>query len=128
MHASVWKLAPDLGGQRRQLGDRIDHALRVLRRAADDQHRVRSDERRHGVDVGAPVVAHRHLVQPDAEVVGRLVERRVGAGRHHHLRLGDAALLAAALAGRLHRAEDALGAARGHEARRRRRRRGAGRR
>ena len=48
--------------------------------------------------------------------MGGLVERRVGAGRHDHLRLGDAALLAAALAGGLHRAEDALGAAGGHEA------------
>ena len=45
-----------------------------------------------------------------------LVEGGVGAGRHHHLRLGDAALLAATLACGLHRAEDALGAAGGHEA------------
>ena len=40
----------------------------------------------------------------------------MGAGRHDHLGLGDAALLAAALACGLHRAEDALRAAGGHEA------------
>ena len=50
-----------------------------------------------------------------AEVVGGLVEGGVGAGRQHHLGRGDAPLLAAALAGGLHRAEDALGAAGGHE-------------
>ena len=48
--------------------------------------------------------------------MGGLVEGGVGAGRHDHLRLGDAPLLAAPLAGGLHRAEDALGAAGGHEA------------
>ena len=116
MQASVWKLAPASAASGGQLGDRVDHALRVLRGAAHHQHGVGADERGHGVDVGAPVVAHRHLVQPEPEVVGGLVERGVGAGRHDHLRLGDAPLLAAALAGGLHRAEDALGAAGGHEA------------
>ena len=82
----------DAGRELRNLGNRIDHALRVLRRGADDQHRVVVDARRHRVDVGAPVVAHGDLVQRDAEVVRGLVERSVGAVGDHHLGLGDAAL------------------------------------
>jgi hypothetical protein len=56
-----------------------------------------------------------HLVEPDAEQVGGLVERGVGALGHDHLGLGDAALGPAALAGRLHPAQDRLGAAAGEE-------------
>ena len=89
-----------VGGHGRELGDGVDHALRVLRRAAHHQHRVRPDGLRHGVDVGPPVVADGHLVQADPEVVRGLVEGSMGAGRHDHLGLGDAALLAAALARR----------------------------
>ena len=41
MQASVWKLAPAVRGERRELGDGVDHALRVLRCRADDEHGVR---------------------------------------------------------------------------------------
>jgi hypothetical protein len=55
-------------------------------------------------------------VHAEAEVVRGLVEGGMGAGRHDHLRLGDASLLSRPLAGGLHGAEDALGATRRHEA------------
>jgi hypothetical protein len=43
MQASTWQFAPTLAGELGDLGDRIDHALRVLRRRADHEHGVRVD-------------------------------------------------------------------------------------
>ena len=80
----------DRGRELGELGDRVDDALRVLRRGADDEHGVVVDARGHRVDVGAEVGAHRHLVHPDAEVVRGLVERGVRALGDDHLGCGDA--------------------------------------
>ena len=88
MHASTCIDAPTARRELGELGDRVDHALRVLRRGSDDERRVVVDERGHRVDVGAEVGAHRNLVHPDAEVVRALVERGVRAVGDHHLGLG----------------------------------------
>ena len=81
MHASTCIDAPTDAASARELRDRVDHALRVLRRGADDEHGVVVDARGHRVDVGAPVGVARHLVHAHAEVVRGLVERRVRARR-----------------------------------------------
>jgi hypothetical protein len=77
---------------------------------ADHEHGVLVDEVGHGVGIGPPVVAHRHLVELEAEVERPLVERSVGRLGHDHLGLVDVALLAALLPCSLDRHEDALGA------------------
>jgi hypothetical protein len=51
----------DRGRERRDLRDRVDDALRVLRGRPDDEHGAVVDGTGHRVDVGGPVVAHRHL-------------------------------------------------------------------
>ena len=116
MQASVWKLAPTSAARAASSGIGSTTPCGYCGALPTTSTVLGPTWRGHGVDVGAPVVAHGHLVHSQAEVVGGLVEGGVGTGRHHHLRLGDAPLLAAALAGGLHRAEDALGAAGGHEA------------
>ena len=57
-HAGV-DVAADvpLGGERGDRRDRVDHALRVLRRGADDEHGAVVDRGSHRVDVGPPVGA-----------------------------------------------------------------------
>ena len=105
-----------LVGHGRELADRIDHALRVLRSRTDHQDRVLVDQRGHRIDVGRPVVLHRYGVDLDAEEVGALVERRVTALGDDHLGPVDAAFVVVPLTGGQHGAQDRLGAARGHEA------------
>ena len=70
----------------------------------------------HRIKVGRPVLGHVHDTGSQPEQVGSLVEGRMGAGRQHDLRLVDAALGPGPLPGRLHRTQDALGPAAGHEA------------
>ena len=106
----------DGSGECGQLGDRIDHTLRILRRRTDDEHRVLVHERRHRVDVGLPVGVDGHLARGDIEVVRGLVERRVRTGRDHHVRFGDSSLGAGALPRGLHGHQDALRATGRHEA------------
>ena len=96
--------------------DRVDHTLRVLRRRADEQDRVVVDRSLHRGDVGTPVGADRNAPALQPEVLAALLERGVRRGGQHHVRLGDAALGAAPFACRLHRQQDALGAAGRHEA------------
>jgi hypothetical protein len=106
-----------LGGQRGEVGNRVDHTLRVLRCRVDDEHRIRRDLGRHRVDVGAPVRANRHRPNLAAERVPRLVERGVRAVGDDHLGLRDTPFDTAPFACREDCHEDALGAARRHEAR-----------
>ena len=52
-HAGVdVAVGADRGGELGDLGDRVDDALRVLRRRSDDEHGVRTDGGRHRLDVG----------------------------------------------------------------------------
>ena len=115
MQASTWQLMPRsaAGGD---VGDRVDDALRVLRRRADDQHGVVVDRRGHGVDVGPPIVSHGDAAVLEAEVVGAF-SNAAWADGEYDVRPADAPLDQAPLPGGFDGEEDALGAAGGHERR-----------
>ena len=101
--------------ERGDLGDRIDHPLRILRRRPHHQHGVVVDRRLHRRRRRHASRPHRDATALQTEVVAALLERRVSAGRQHHVGCGDAELPAAAFTRRLHRHQDALGATRCHE-------------
>jgi hypothetical protein len=116
-HAGVdVTVGADRRGQCRDRRDRIDDALRVLRRRADHEHRALVDRVGHRLDVGRPVVADRHRTDRHAEQVRRLVERGVGRFGDDDLAELDAAFGLAAFAGGDHRALDRLGASAREEA------------
>ena len=102
-----------LGGQRRQVGDRVDHALRIRRCRADHQNGVVVHGVGHGPDVGAAVGTHRDPAGLDVEVVRRLLECRVRAGGQHHVGSGHVPLGPPPVTGRLGGLEEGLGAPRG---------------
>ena len=105
----------DVSRHRGQVPDGVDDALWILRRRADHEHRGIGDGGCHGIDVGSPVRAHRHLRDVEPEVVGPVVECGVGRVGQDDVPSFDVALGAAALARRLDGHEDRLGAARRHE-------------
>jgi hypothetical protein len=115
-HAAVdVAIGADAGGQFRNGGNRVHHALGILRRGPHHQHRVRTDLPGHGIHVGRPVVAYGCLADRQAEQVGSLVKRGMGAFRQDDLACGDAAFLAAALPGGEHSAKNGFGAAAGQK-------------
>ena len=118
-------------------GDRVDHALRILRGRGNEHDRVVVGRSAHRVGVGAPVATNCDPPHFDVKVGASLLESSVGRRRQHHVGPGDCAwppgcvggsalsfvvtkLVAGRLtelvAGSLHRHEDALGAAAGEEA------------
>ena len=109
---------PARGRRRGDLGHRVDHAVRVRRRAGDDQHGGRRRSRRPSPPASArksgPTGTSTRL---DAEVVRGLVERRVRGGGQHHARARRRR--GGASRARLHGQQARLGAARGHRADRR---------
>ncbi len=116
MHASTWQRMPRAAAMRRELGDRVDDAVRVGRRARDHQDRPVArlvDRRLGGGHVGGEVGADRHEHRLHAEVVRGLVERRVRGRGQHHARLGDVGVR---VARRLHGEQHRLGAAGGDRA------------
>ena len=116
MHASTWHRMPRAAAECRELGDRVDDAVRVRRRARDHQHGPVAGLVERGLgrgDVGREVGADRHQHRLHAEVVRGLVERRVRGCRQHHAGLGHVRMR---VARRLHREQHRLGAARGHGA------------
>ena len=115
MHASTWQLMSRSAAMAAMPGIGSITPCGYCGCGTDHQDRVVVDRVGHRVDVGLPVVAHRHTAALEAEVVAALLERGVRAGGQHHVRGGDATLLAAALAGALHGHQQALGAARRHE-------------
>src|SRR5512140_2098569 len=68
--------------ERAELGDRIDHAMRILRRRGDEADRAPADRLGHRANVGAHLGVDLALHELHAEVVRRLVERRVDRARH----------------------------------------------
>ena len=99
-----------LAGERGEILDGVDDAVRELRCGAGQHDRVGIDRLRHGSHVGAEVAAYRHPAYAHVQKVAGLVERGVGAirGDHHriaHLRTERAGTVAR----RLHCHEDALG-------------------
>ena len=78
--------------------DGIDDALWILRRRADQQHRVVIDRCSHCLGIRSPIFVHRNASAFETEVVTRLFECGVSTGGQHHVGLGDAALFLAALA------------------------------
>ena len=95
MQASTWHHAPTLAANSATRGDRVDHALRVLRRRTHHQHRLVVDGGRHRADIGGPVVGHRHRHDRHPEQVRRLVERGVCRRGNDDRAVLDAALCAA---------------------------------
>lgn len=100
------------GCDRRDLADRVNDAVGVGGCRGDDQHCVRIDRGGHAGRVGA---GGRRIDldedRTDPEVVRRLVEGGVRAGRQHHGRMVDLWMrIAGGLDGQQHR----LGAAGGH--------------
>src|SRR5207237_1150395 len=67
-----------LGRERGELGYGVDDALRVLRRRSDDEHSGHVDGLGHRLEVRAEVRAYGYAARFDAEVLARLVKRRVG--------------------------------------------------
>ena len=83
---------PDSSGEGSNLRNGVDHALRILRRRADDEDGAVIDLFIHRVKIGFPIRSDRGFVQPDAEEMGGLVEGRMGAFGHDHFGIGDTAL------------------------------------
>ena len=103
-----------LTGQRREIVNGVDDAVRELRRRAGQHDRVRVDRFVHGPDVGAEVAADRHPADTHAEKVTGLGEGGMGAvGRDNHRVAHFRAERAYVIARRLDRHEDALGASGG---------------
>jgi hypothetical protein len=104
----------------RELGDvadRVDHAMRVLRRGGSDEHGVRVDQRLEILDVGAVAGGQAREAHLEAEVLRRLVEGGVDRLGRDDVRLAELLVLAAcAIPRRLHREQDRLGAAARHRA------------
>ena len=104
-----------LGGQRGDLGDRVDDAVRVRRRAGHHEHRVVVDRRRHRGGVGTEVRADRHRAPPRRRSSAAALWKAACAvvGQHHARgRSTSGRASRAALHGQQHR----LGAAGGHRA------------
>ena len=118
-------------------GDRVDHALRILRGRGNEHDRVVVGRSTHRVGVGAPVATNCDPPHFDVKVGASLLECSVGRRRQHHVGPGNCAwppgcdggratifvvtkLVAGRLtelvAGSLHRHENALRAAAGEEA------------
>jgi hypothetical protein len=106
---------PALGGDGGQLPDGVDDPVREAGGRADQGHRPAGHGPRHGPDVGPEVRPHRHPHELDPEVLGRLVEGDVGAGRGDHLGAGGPPPGPAPgpVPVGLHGQQDALGPARG---------------
>ena len=102
--------------ERGDLLDRVDEAVRVVRRAADERDGLVVDELGHRRDVGDVAVGQRRVPHLDAHPVRALVERDVRGRRHDDVRAGDAARLARVLAVGVQRGDEALGAAAGDDA------------
>ncbi len=96
--------------------DRIDEAIGEAGRGADQHERVVVDGGGHPAWVGAVVLADVDARDFQAEGVRRLVEGGMGRPRRDNPASGPP-LGACAVARRLHRHEDAFGAAAGHAAR-----------
>jgi hypothetical protein len=104
-----------IDGDGGDVGHGVDHALGVLRRRRDDEHRLVVAGLCDAVGDGAVAVVDVDPTFLEPEVRAPLAERGVGRGRHHDVAVGDALLLHAANPGRLHGHEDRLGAARRQE-------------
>jgi hypothetical protein len=101
-----------LARELRKLLDRVDRAVRIGGRRADDEDRALGDRLRGRGDVGAEVRPHRDVHGLDAQALRGLVERGVRGLRQHHLRALDARAVAVRLDGE----HDRLGAAGGDDA------------
>ena len=112
------------GGQRRDLGDRVDHAVRERRRRPHHNRRPLGHRIGQRTRIGPEATVDRDPDQRHVEEPGGLVERGVRGDRRDDLRRGDAAALAGKVAVGLHRQQDALGPAGTHRAGHRRFRRG----
>ena len=105
-----------LEGQHRELRDGVYDPVGVAGGGAHQHDGVAGDGPAGGFHVGFEVLVHRDAHRFDAEVVGGLVEGRVGGHGQHHLRSGDALLLPGPVPIGFHRHQDAFGAAGGHRA------------
>ena len=101
-----------VGRQRRDLGDRVDHAMREGRRRSHHDGCPFGQRGGQFVRINPELIVDRDTYQRHVEEPGGLVKRRVRGDRRDDLRRGDAAALAGEVPVGLHRQQDALGPAR----------------